>query len=633
MHLKITFCLLFFSVTAYAQFYNALLIPDSLRKNADVVKRSEEYVLTIHSPTKYTIYEKHAYTILNASAQEYARYVTYYDKYSSINSVSGTLYNMMGAEVKHLKKKDWTDNSAYDGFSLLTDSRYKKNEFYYTDYPYTVEYEEEDDNEDTHSFPRWVPQNEYSMSVQQSKFTVIAPADYVLRYKQINFFEQPVISQKGDIKIYTWELKNLPAKKYEKGAPYFNEIAPSVIFGPSLFGMGGYKGDMSTWDGYGKFMYELIKGRDVLPEEMKKKVHELTDNIKEPKEKINILYEYMQKNTRYVSIQLGVGGWQPFEASYVAEKKYGDCKALSNFMIALLKEAGITGKYVEIYAGKSHPVFLEDFPVFQSNHVISCVPLGKDTMWLECTSQTVSPGYMGSFTGNRKAILIDETGAHIVHTPVYNASDNLQVRNVKAIVDDEGNVDADIVNHYTGLQQDLPHSLMYDATPEERQKYLNERMFSLPTYEVVKSNYKEYKRRIPALDEELQIKMSNYANITGKRLFITPGLFGSPVEKLQADTARLYDYIIRDAYTDVDTIEIKIPAGYKPESLPKEIFLQTKYGKYASSVKLADDKIFYYRMMEQNSGRYPPKEYNEIVKFYDQVSKSDRTKAVLVKQE
>ena len=221
------------------------------------------------------------------------------------------------------------------------------------------------------------------------------------------------------------------------------------------------------------------------------------------REKIFILYDFLQKNTRYISIQLGIGGWQPFEAAYVAEKKYGDCKALSNYMIALLKEAGITGKYVEIYGGKSPPPFIEDFSFSQSNHVISCVPLNKDTIWLECTSQTVSPGYMGSFTGNRKALLIDETGGHVVQTPVYRAGDNLRLRIVKAVADEQGNLSAEITNTYSGLQQDFPHSLMYDASKEERVKFLNQ-MFNLPTYEVIKNDYKS--KRIFLRGETKSIK-------------------------------------------------------------------------------------------------------------------------------
>jgi hypothetical protein len=623
---------LFFFAFLKAQENSVLFIPDSLRKDADVVNRNEEYVLTIKSPSKYTVYEKHAYTILNSAAGKYADYQSYYDKFCTINSLSGRMFNYMGKEIKHTKKSEWKDNSYYDGFSLLLDARYKENEFFSADYPYTIEYEEEDEYNGTKNFPTWMPQKSPYMSVQNSKFTVIAPASYLVRYKQMNLKGDPVIVQKGDVKTYTWEVKNLIAKKYEVSSPPFTEITPTVFFAPSRFELQGYSGDMSTWEGYGKFIYQLIKGRDILPDETKKKVHEITDTIKGEKEKIFALYDFLQKNTRYISIQLGIGGWQPFEASYVAEKKYGDCKALSNYMIALLKEAGITGKYVVIYGGKSHPPFNDDFPGFQANHAIACVPLAKDTIWLECTSQTTSPGYMGSFTGNRKAVLIDETGGHVVNTPVYKVADNTRLRIVKAVADEQGNLQAEIANTYTGIQQELPHSLMYDVSKKERKEYLNQ-MFNLPMYEVIKNDYKEHRGIIPSMDEYLQIQLSNYAITTGRRLFINPDIFGGATEKILSDTGRQNDYVIKDPYRAIDSIEIKIPDGYKPESIPKNISLDTKFGKYASSVKVLDNSIIYYRFMEQYNGRFSPKEFNELVKFYDQVYKSDRSKVVLIKPE
>jgi hypothetical protein len=95
-----------------------------------------------------------------------------------------------------------------------------------------------------------------------------------------------------------------------------------------IFKLDNYKGDMSTWKGFGKFIYELSKGRDVLPDDIKQQVKSLTARASSDVEKIKILYDYLQKNTRYISIQLGLGGWQPFEATYVAKKGYGDCKAL-----------------------------------------------------------------------------------------------------------------------------------------------------------------------------------------------------------------------------------------------------------------------------------------------------------------
>ncbi|MBI2730100.1 MAG: DUF3857 domain-containing protein [Sphingobacteriales bacterium] len=444
MRILTIIALTLFTHTLFAQEFMALLIPDSLKQGADVVKRYEEYVLEIKSPGKAKIYERHVYTILNEAARSYTKYRTYYDKFTSINSVSGTLYNFFGKEIKHLKKKDWQDMSTYDGISLMTDNRVKVNEFFYTEYPYTVDYEEEDETEGVLDFTDWYPVSAYRMSVQQSKYTIIAPSNYEVRYKQMNFTTAPTITEKDGKKIYTWEIKNIPAYKYEEAAPYIQEIVPNIHFAPSALEAEGYVGNMTSWESYGKFFYQLVKGRDALPADIKSKVHELTDNLKSDKEKIFVLYNFLQKNTHYISIQLGIGGWQPFDATYVAEKKYGDCKALSNYMIALLKEAGIKAKYAEIYGGKDHPLFMEDFPCLQSNHVISCVPMGKDTIWLECTSQTKSPGYMGSFTGNRKAVIIDEEGGHVVNTPKYKASDNLQRTKVIATINEEGLLDAEI---------------------------------------------------------------------------------------------------------------------------------------------------------------------------------------------
>ncbi len=45
------------------------------------------------------------------------------------------------------------------------------------------------------------------------------------------------------------------------------------------------------------------------------------------------------------------------------------------------------------------------------------------------------------------------------------------------------------------------------------------------------------------------------------------------------------------------------------------------------------DKILYYRNMKQYSGRFPAKDYNDLVEFYDVIYKADRTKIVLVKKD
>src|SRR6185295_11155222 len=150
----------------------------------------------------------------------------------------------------------------------------------------------------------------------------------------------------------------------------------------------------------------------------------------------------------------------PYDAKYVGSKKYGDCKALSNFMYSLLKEAGIRSVYTVIRAGEDNNYLLTDLPCSQFNHVILFVPNGKDTTWLECTSQTTSAGYLGEGTDNRLALAVDENGGTLVHTPQYGLKENLEIRNITATIFESGYLEAMINTKYHALQQDRIHSVI-----------------------------------------------------------------------------------------------------------------------------------------------------------------------------
>jgi hypothetical protein len=138
---------------------------------------------------------------------------------------------------------------------------------------------------------------------------------------------------------------------------------------------------------------------------------------------------------------------------------------------------------------------------------------------------------------------------------------------------------------------------------------------------------------LPAVLETLEIEVLNYATITGKRLFIVPNIMTRHGRKLSADSTRKYDIEILTEYHDVDTVEIALPAGYNAESLPKDVTISTKFGKYACSVRLIGSSLFYYRSMEHFSGLFPARDYSELVGFYESVYKADRNKVVLVKNE
>ena len=633
MKVVLNIFLFLFSTRLAAQKYDVSTIPDSLIKNAGVVNRYEEVILEIKSPGKYVSHEHHVYTILNESADDYAIYRSFYDKFTTIDYLSGVLYNEKGKELKRAKKKEMQDLSSTDGSSLMQDTRYIRNAFYCSSYPYTVDYEEDDTNDGVLSFPGWLPVKSTRMSVEDSKYIIIAPKDYEVRYKQLNFTTPPVVTEKAGKKTYTWELKNFPAQRIEVLAPFRNGTAPYMIVAPSDFEAAGYKGNMSSWENFGRFIYQLNKGRDVLPTAIKKNVHALTDNLKDPRQKISALYDFLQKNTHYISIQLGIGGLQPFDATSVATNNYGDCKALSNYMVSLLKEAGIIAKYVVIKASENARQIVTDFPdITQFNHVICCVPLSKDTVWLECTSQTLPAGYLSGFTADRWGLLVDENGGKLVRTPKYGLKDNVQTRNINATINTEGNLNATIETRYKAMQQDDLEGIINAWSNDKVLEYLKNGI-DLPTYDILNFHYTQHKDVIPSINESVELTATNYAQVSGKRLFINPNILTRSNEKLSADEDRKYDLELDDEHRDTDTVGINIPPGYIVESAFHDTKIESKFGTYGATVKVIPGKIMYVRNQEHYRGRFPAKDYAALVSFYEQVYKADHAKIVFAKAE
>lgn len=142
----------------------------------------------------------------------------------------------------------------------------------------------------------------------------------------------------------------------------------------------------------GKWLWNIRDGKTALTEDMKSKLHSMTDTCQSVKSKIDVLYKYLEQNTRYVNITLGIGGYQPVAAAEVCRTGFGDCKGLSNFMHAMLKEVGVPSS--EVVISTKYDKIYKDYPNFnQFNHEILMVPMRQDTVWIECTDAKIPLGY------------------------------------------------------------------------------------------------------------------------------------------------------------------------------------------------------------------------------------------------
>lgn len=608
--------------------YPVSSIPPELMTGVDAVYREDHMRFTISGRGSGTLFSRVVVTILNEKANHYAKRIIGYDKLMKVTNIIGNVYDQQGNLVRHLKPSEIYDQSSYDG--LFSDNRIKAIDLSQASYPYTVEIQYEMDFKFLYYIPGTTIGGE-RVSVQNASYTLLYPSTLKPRYRTNHIDEKPVQAKvNSTTESLAWSFANIKPLMVEPNGPDEDELVPSIEAAPSQFEYDGHPGSMSSWDEYGKWNADLNRNRNELPQATKDKVRQLINGKTTDEQKARALYEYMQNKTRYVSIQLGIGGLQPFPASVVDETGYGDCKALSNYMVALLKEAGIKGYYVTIKSGRNQRQFYPDFPSHQFDHVIVAVPNKSDTIWLECTSQTQPFGFLGSFTDDRSALLITDDGGKLVKTPTYAPDQNRQTRTVRATVDATGAVRATGKTTYTGLQVENGSLMELVGNPSDEQKKWLQSSISLPTFNINSYSISGKKDKLPYATVNFDLTLSRYASMSGKRMFLAPNMLNRTSFIPPKVEDRKTEVVRNSSYLDIDTIIYNFPENLYPEFLPPPVKLSSRFGEYEVDYKIKEGELMYIRRMKMWRGRFPKESYNEFQEFFKGVNKSDNAKIVFL---
>jgi transglutaminase-like putative cysteine protease len=621
--------------TALAQLdYKATSIPAALLENAHGVVRHHETTFTVRSVGEAVQRTHSVVTVLDQEGDEHATMVVPYDKLSKVTNFEGALYDANGQLIKKLKNADIKDYSTYTDYNLFDDQRIKAARFPKQPmYPYTVEFIVETSERNLMFYPTWIPQREEHLAVERALFTITMPPAMTLRYKETNLpgavVAKPTVE--GG-KQYTWQVTSLAAVELEPFSPPGREQLPIVYTAPAEFEVQSYRGSLTSWNDLALFYHKLNAERDQIPETLRKQVLELTAGEKTTAGKVHKLYSFLQDHTRYVSVQLGIGGWQTIEASQVANSKYGDCKALTNYMAALLKTAGVKAYPALVRAGSNAPDALTDFPSFQFNHVILCVPDGRDTTFLECTSGHGKAGYIGDFTGNRHVLLITPSGGKLIKTPAYRSSENRQQRRILVSVTDQGDATADVHSQYSGLQQDDYVAPIHQMSQDAQRNWLLKRV-SIPAFELTTYSLAEQPGSLPIVTETMNLAVRRWATTSGTRLFLPLNLLSAlpPAAPLTKDRKTPLDLGTTYEFEGSDTITYQLPKGYTPEYQLAPLTIESKFGRYSTQVSVSGERLTYVRHLTMHKGRYPASAYTEWVDFRKKIAKADRAQMVFVK--
>jgi hypothetical protein len=634
---KILFFFVFIPVVIAAQSkkdglnfnYSSLGISDSLKKEANTVYRLDEGIVDVAAPGKYTFIVHQIFTILNSEGDRHLRQVYGFDKFHKIDNIEIKVFNKLGVQVEKYKKKDFSITAAFDGFSLITDDQVMRLQVSAPEYPCTIEVTYTQEVTSFITLPSWffLPEG---VSVEVSRFLIKVPAELDIHYKAKDINITPVITNQNSKKNYLWEINNLTAKRSQPGAGEFAKN-PRLLIAANQFEYDGHRGDMSEWKGMGLWYNDLVKSTNQLSEAYKSQIRNLVSGVDNNVEKIRILYDYLQKNFRYVSIQLGIGGFKPFTADFVHEKKYGDCKALSNYMEACLNAINIKSYSAWINAGAEKSPVDPDFPYDGFNHQILFVPMEKDTIWLECTSSSTDFAHLGNFTENRIALVLTEKGGVLIPTPKSKSYENKFTLTTTVNINEDGSANTDGLMITTGEYKYEQFAISQEKKGLQKQYFVNGLGF--PNPDELELSFGE--KNINPFNTRIKMKIEKINDfMSGSKMFLRPRIYKIWSSKLPSSENRTEDFLFECPFEKTDTTIFKLPAGYAVDALPKEKQIKFEYGSYNTKYLYDDQQktIIITAKLVLIQYHIPAEQYASAKKFFDEVMTDDLQKIVIKKE-
>lgn len=601
-------------------------IPDSLKRGACSVVRDYSVEFVQKSATGGEAQFRKTVTVLNAEGLEGATFIHVDGHFSKLKKFKGGISNSQGKQVVKLRRSDLKESTLSSG--LTSDSH----TYYYEcppySYPFSVTYEWTCDySNGMLVYPDFYPQISYNQSVQNASYRLSVPGNVDVIYRSNRIGKTPEVTRHGEYKTYAWTGISLTASH-----PAYNGDARSVVgyieSEPTVFECDGYEGRQDTWQNFGIWKNKLLQGRDNLPEDEKQKIIAMTRDAASPVEKIRILYDYLARNTRYVSIQLGIGGWQPIDAATVCRTKFGDCKGLTNYMKAMLAVAGIPSVYTCISVEEKR--LCPHLPgVHQLDHAILCVPLPADTLWLECTNAYLPFGYVHSDIAGHDAMLVDDNGGRLVRLPDYPDSCHRQSFHTRMQLDAQGNMTG-VMTHRNAMRYYEKTLSLLSMNEKQRVRELGGMLQGNPP-RISSVHVTERKDSVPQLTCRFAV-MGQCGTVNGNRMFLTVNPYRrrpsvSPV------ASHAYPLYLTEGSLLTDTLEVLLPAGYVPERIPKPVSLTQPFGTFVSNVTVRDGRLLVCQSMLVRKGTYPREMHALWNEFLNQAGKADREMIVLLRKE
>lgn len=212
--------------------------------------------------------------------------------------------------------------------------------------------------------------------VEKAAITLTLPENATIIYKLFGYDTTGISfskTKKGKLVTYQWSSSSAKSYIEDNASPSMRYFTPHIIidiagytYKDEYISLIGSLKDLYAWD-YSK----MSKVNNVSSPEIKKLSDSLTANQSTEREKVNLIFRWVQQNIKYVATEDGDNGYVPREAALVLQRRYGDCKDKSSILSAMIRSVGLKSGLCWV-GTRSLPYKYSEFPSMSiANHMIA----------------------------------------------------------------------------------------------------------------------------------------------------------------------------------------------------------------------------------------------------------------------
>jgi len=618
-------------------------LPKYDEKTVAVVLYSED-ITTVSGDGRIKGIERRAYKILRPEGRSYAVARAYVGRDIKVGSMRAWCIPAQGGKDFEVKDKDAVDKSVgWEGGELVSDLRVRELRIPAGDPGNVVGYEVQYDSrpyvlEDGWNFQHAIP-------VKEARYTLQMPTAWEYKAVWTNYTKvEPTPTGSNQ---WQWVVRDVPEIRHEHRMPPFEGVAGRMqvaFLGPGAKWTNGFV----SWDDLGKWENGLVAGRRDPTPEITQKVAEISQRLPLPQQRMQAVADFMQKDIRYVAIELGIGGWQPHSAGEVFGHRYGDCKDKATLMSSMLKLSGIDSYYVIINTERG-AVTDSTPPTNLFNHVILAIglpdqitdssfqaiyndpKLGRLLIFDPTDEKTPMGGLRGELQGNH-ALLVTPDGGLLIETPRLPTSSNGLQHSGKLTLDAQGTLRGRIEETRKGdfATYERYYQRAVAASKDRVKRIEQEVAQSVGMFQITSANIINLDQKSQPFGYSYEFVAPDYAKQVGNLLVLRPAILGrKSSDLLETKEPRKFAVNFEGPRHDSDQFEIAIPDGYGVDDLPPAVDVDYSFASYHSKTEVTGTTLKYSRTFEIKELSVPLNKMDDLKKFYRAIAGDERNTAVL----